>query len=133
MPLSPPRQRLCPHGRGENGRYCRHCKRSKAYCSHSNLARTCKECSGPGICRHRHVKRFCSKGGPDSSCGKDLCKEHKINKRTCKICKGWAVLAGEMLTSPDFDVAPWQVEEAERLMTLPSKKSRTLDFDAAAD
>ena len=124
---------LCPHGRGEKGRYCRHCKGKNAFCKHGNYARNCKPCWGAGICRHSHVKRFCSKGDPDASCGKDLCKEHRSNKRTCKICKGWAALAGEMLTSPDFDVAPWQVEEAERLMTLPSKKSRTLDFDAAAD
>ena len=128
-----PTRRVCPHGRSDNGRHCRKCWRSEAHCSHGAKTR---RTPGYRPCRHGFEKRFCFQGAIDSSCGKDVCKEHRQLKKKCKICQGWATLAAEMLASPEFDVAPWQLEEAEALLETEEKqksKRPRLDFDSVAD
>ena len=61
--------------------------------------------------REAPLPRF---GGPDSSCGKDLCVAHgKMPKgrHACKQCKGERGRHGAWhLYEEEFDVAPWDLE-----------------------
>jgi len=78
-----------------------------------------KKHTGAVRCIHKREKRRCRFGGPLSSCGKDLCKEHgKMLKGrfACKECRG--VPRGRRqgkrgawhMAEEDFDVAPWDIE-----------------------
>ena len=66
-------------------------------CSHGHIAHKCELCNpGYWCAKHGVRKSRCPHGGPDSSCGKDLCRRHglQVKKGICKSCVGRATGRG---------------------------------------
>ena len=111
MGKHPPQR--CPHGKAKGGYYCVKCK-GKGICSHGHAAHECKLCNPGYFCaKHGGRKSHCPHGGPDSSCGKDLCRRHglQVRKGICSGCVGKtrAGVGGWNKVSPGhFDIAPWE-------------------------
>ena len=77
-PMSTKRLRRCPHGKSREGYYCVECI-GKGTCWHGHIARKCELCNpGYWCAKHGVRKSRCPHGGPDSSCGKDLCRRHGL-------------------------------------------------------
>ena len=76
--------RMCPHGRCQNGYYCKECG-GKGICEHGRRRRQRKVCGGKGLCEHGCQKSRCKECG-----GKGIC-EHGREKRRCKECGGSAI------------------------------------------
>ena len=90
-----------------------------------------KKHTGAVRCIHKREKRRCRFGGPDSSCGKDLCKTHgKMlkGKGACVQCKGRRGRNGAWrFAEEDFDMAPWDLE---RLLEEEPEEITTKESDS---
>ena len=70
-------KRKCPHGRQKC--QCRDCN-GACICQHNRVRSNCTDCkSANGICKHNKLKSACKK------CKESFC-EHKVDRKTCKIC-----------------------------------------------